>query len=43
MRALGAAVLLLLLGACGELAGLEGAAAERAKQPIIVTLYHGHF
>lgn len=42
MLALAAAAALLCAG-CAAVAGLEGAAAERAKQPIIITLYHGHF
>jgi len=33
----------LLLTACSSISSLESAASERAKQPIIITLYHGHF
>jgi hypothetical protein len=33
----------LLLSACSQISSLESAAAGRAKQPIIITLYHGHF
>lgn len=38
-----AALILLILSGCSAIPDLEGTAIQRAKQPIIVTFYHGHF
>jgi len=43
MRRSVCAIIAALLTGCSAVSGIEQSASERAKQPITVTLYHGHF